>query len=1030
MASYTFAAFSIRHSIKALFLFVAWSFLSIPVLAQHENISFEHFTTDNGLSAAVTHITQDHYGFLWLGTTDGLNRFDGRNFITYRNIPGDTTSLTNNIINDFCVDRSGRVWVATNGGLCYYDFSDNAFHPIEFNNAQEKIDRHRVHAVREAMDGGIWFATKTLLHKWEQNKPVITIPIPPSEALTIKYLLADQHHQVWIGTSTSIIVYNELTKKFIEEKVDSPFSIENNFTVTVHPIIPFASDTFLIGTWYGGLQKVYLSGDSIERILYTDKTETDSRKHIVKGISMSKPGFWWIGTYGTGLSLLDAGTGNFIDHFHHNPSDSRSLSNDYIYDVFTDASGILWIGTNAGLDKFDPLTQQFKSISIPAASDELSVYRLPGSILEDPDDPEKLWITVSGAGLFSYNRLTNQFKLYNHDERNPSSLPSNTVYTFYRDHKGRNWVGVRSGLCLFDQASEKFIIPVLPGNIMPQGVHEILQDRDHSFWLATYSNGVYHYDEAAGKVIAYQYDELDPNSLPDNRVFCMMSDHDGNIWIGTQNRGLCRLDPSTGKFTYFVHDRKNPGTIPDNGVYDLYEDENQHLWIATENGLAEMDLRDFSIKNYSTKDGLCNNDIFSITPDRQGHLWLATNNGLSKFDPSTPFFKNYFIHDGLPTNRVDGSVCCTTDGTLYFGTTGMISFCEPENMKMNKRVPPVVITNFKIFDQQAPVMRNKDMLQPIRLSYKENMITFDFAALNFTNSILNKYAYKLEGFNADWIECGNKQSATFTNLDGGTYTFRVKAANNDGVWNETGTHVLVVVNPPYWETWWFYLLCVLVVAGILYAIYRFRINQILRLQQIRMRISRDLHDDIGSTLSSINMISSMANKSEAAGKKPSELFQTISFASRQAMELMNDIVWSINPKNDRMEMIIIRMRQYASEILEAAHIPFALEMDDECKQIILPIEKRKDFYLIFKEAINNLAKYSNADKANIELKYASHKLTLLITDNGKGFEVTDKSQGNGLKNMKARADMLKGNFAIRSTPGEGTSIKLDIPATP
>ena len=510
----------------------------------------------------------------------------------------------------------------------------------------------------------------------------------------------------------------------------------------------------------------------------------------------------------------------------------------------------------------------------------------------------------------------------------------------------------------------------------------------------------------------------------------MMSNHDGNIWIGTQNRGLCRLDPLTGKFIYFLHDRKNPGTIPDNGIYDLYEDENHHLWIATENGLAEMDLRDFTIKNYSTNDGLCNNDIFSITPDLQGHLWLATNNGLSKFDPSTPFFKNYFIHDGLPTNSISGSVCCTTDGTLYFGSSGMISFCEPENMKMNKRIPPVVITNFKIFDQQAPVMRNGDMLQPVRLSYKENMITFDFAALNFTNSILNQYAYKLEGFNADWIRCGNKQSATFTNLDGGTYTFRVKAANNDGVWNEQGTHVLLVVNPPFWETWWFYLLCASFVAAVLYIIYRFRINQILKLQQIRMRISRDLHDDIGSTLSSINMISSMANKSEAAGKKSSELFQTISFASRQAMELMNDIVWSINPKNDRMEMIIIRMRQYASEILEAAHIPFTLEMENDCKQIILPIDKRKDFYLIFKEAINNLAKYSNAGKAIIELKYASHKLTLLITDNGKGFELTDKSQGNGLKNMKARADMLKGEIAIWSKPGEGTSVKLDIPATP
>ncbi len=978
----------------------------------------------------MTNITQDHYGFLWLGTTDGLNRFDGRNFIVCRNIPGDTSSLANNIINSLCVDSTGRVWAATNGGLCYYNFSDNAFHHIDFNDTLEKIDRHRVYAVTNSLDNGIWFATKTLLHKWHENQPVVTIPLPPIEGLIIKYLFADQHHQVWIGINHGLLVYNELTKEFIQKKVVSPFSIEKNLTVTVHPIIPFYKDTILIGSWYGGLQKVFLTGVSIHCRPFIDAAETDPRKHIVRGISRSRQDLWWVGTYGTGLALFDARTGIFIDHFHHNPSDAKSLSNDYVNDVFTDASGILWIGTSAGLDKFDPLTQQFKSVSIPETSDEFSVYRIPSSITEDLTNSIWLWITVAGAGLFHYNTSNWQFKLYNHSEKNPTSLPDNTVYTFYRDHKGRNWVGMRSGLCLFDEKLEKFSIPLFPDHNMPKGVHEIIQNKQNAFWFATYSSGVYYYDEAAGKITAYTYDETNPNSLPDNRVFCMLQDHDGKIWIGTQNRGLCYLDPASGKFTFFQHDKKNPGSIPDNGIYDLYEDENHHRWIATENGLAEMDLMDYKIKNYTTNDGLCNNDIFSITPDSQRHLWLTTNNGLSKLELSSHFFKNYFIHDGLPTNSISGSVCCTTDGTLYFGSSGMISFCTPESMKMNKRIPPVVITNFKIFDRQAPVMRNGEMLQPVHLSYKENMITFDFAALNFTNSILNQYAYQLEGFNAGWINCGNKQSATFTNLDGGTYTFRVKAANNDGVWNELGTRVLLIVDPPYWETWWFYLLCIFPVAGILYTIYRFRINQILKLQQIRLRISRDLHDDIGSTLSSINMISSMADKTEAAGKKFSELFQTISFASRQAMELMNDIVWSINPKNDKMEMIIIRMRQYASEMLEAAQIPFTLEMDDECRQIILPIEKRKDFYLIFKEAINNLAKYSKADKAIIQLNYAARMLTLIISDNGNGFDITELFHGNGLKNMKARAGLLKGDISISSKPGEGTTVILKIPATP
>jgi ligand-binding sensor domain-containing protein/two-component sensor histidine kinase len=1014
-----------KYFILTGILFVVYN----TFFAQHENITFEHFTVANGLSAPVTEIIQDHYGFLWLGTTDGLNRFDGRNFIVYRNIPGDTTSIANNIVNAMCVDSAGRLWVATNGGLCFYDFSDNAFHQIEFNDTLEKIDRHRVHAVCNAHDNGIWFATKTMLHKWQPNQPVVTIPLPYVEALSVKYLIEDDHRQVWIGESNGLLVYNEQTKAFAQSFINSSFSLEKKLQVTVHPIIPFTTDTFFIGTWYGGLQKVYLSANQIQSEVFMDDYGTDPRKYIVSGISKSHGSQWWIGTYGTGLSLFDSRTGQFIDHFHHNPSDAKSLSDDYVNDVFTDASGIVWIGTAVGLDKFDPLTQQFHSVPVPAMTGEFSVYRLPRTIVEDVNHPNWLWITVAGAGLFHYNTITREFRLYNHDEKNPFSLPENTVYTFYRDRKGRNWVAMKSGLCWFDEEHERFIVPSFQDGIMPQSVHRIEED-DHGYWMATFSNGVYYYDKREGKFSSYRYQEANSNSLPDDRVFCMTIDHNGKVWIGTQNRGLCRLDPSTGQFIFFQHDKKNPQTIPDNGIYDLYEDENHHLWIATENGLADMDLVDFKIKNYSTLDGLCNNDIFSITPDLQHKLWFATNNGVSRFDPLTSFFKNYFVQDGLPENSVSGAGFCTSSGELFFGTSGVITFCNPENMKMNRRIPPVVITNFKIFDQQAAVMRNGEMLQPVHLSYKENMITFDFAALNFTNSTLNQYAYKLEGFNSDWIYCGNKQSATFTNLNGGTYTFRVKAANNDGIWNEAGTHVQLIVDPPYWKTWWFYLLCTLLVAGILYLFYRFRINQLLRLQQIRLRIARDLHDDIGSTLSSINMISSMANQNEIAGKKSSDLFQTISSASRQAMELMNDIVWSINPKNDRMDMIIIRMRQYASEMLEAAQIPFTIDMDDESRHIVLPIEKRKDFYLIFKEGINNLAKYSSAGKATIQIKYSARMLTMILQDNGKGFDINEKGKGNGLKNIKARAEMLKGDLSINSKPGEGTLLVLHIPVTP
>ena len=850
---------------KSATIFLNCLLLFAAGIYAQENISFEHFTSENGLSAPVTHILQDRYGFLWLGTTDGLNRFDGKNFKVYRNQPHDSASLSNNIINHLCLDSSGTVWVATNGGLCYYDFSRDAFHTINTSEmSKEEIDDHRIYGVTAEKDGSIWYASRTLLHRWYPGKRTETITFPPIESFSIAFLYADEHGHIWIGANGSLLfVYDKAKKKFLSAKLTSPFSLANKITTSVNSMIYYRKDTFLVGSWNGGLLKVFLSGDSIQSIPYTDNVETDPRGNIVTSVCRADDTHWWVASYGNGLSLFDYSTGNFTNHFHHNESDSRTLSNDYINEVYKDLSGILWIGTNSGLDKYDPFAQQFQTVTIPVVSNTFSIYRLPSSFIEDRNDTSHqwLWMTVSGVGLYHFNRITKEFRLYSHNEKDIHSLPDNNVYALYYDHKNRLWLGMRTGVCLFDEHAEKFMPLSFPGSIFPQRVNDIMQDKMNRFWFSSSSQGVFCFDEPVSKMISYRHEENNSNSLPDNHVFCIEEDHEGKIWIGTQNKGLCRLDPATGKFIFFQYDRNNPGSLPDNGVYDLFEDHNQHLWIAMENGLAEMDLKDHSMVVYTTQDGLCNNDVFSIQPDKRNHLWLATNNGVCDFDPVKRSFKNYYMNDGLPYNSVDGAVYCCIDGTMLFGCREAISFCNPATMKMNSRMPPVVITDFKVFGKLLPVTRDDEMMiQPVHLSYKQNMFTIEFAALNFTDANRNQYAYQLEGFDHDWIQCGNKQSATYTNLNGGTYTFRVRAANNNGIWNEQGAHVKLIVAPPYWKTWWFYLLCTLAVAGILYSFYRMRINQLIQLQHIRMRIARDLHDDIGSTLSSINMISSMANE--------------------------------------------------------------------------------------------------------------------------------------------------------------------------
>lgn len=998
--------------------------------AQQPRISFEHFTSEHGLSAPVTQIIQDQYGFLWLGTTDGLNRFDGKNFVVYRNIPGDSSSLPNNIINALVADNHGRVWIASNGGLCFYDYADDAFHQIAFDASQEKIDQYRVHAVCISSDQSIWFATRSMLHHFSDDKAIETYPLTGPETLLIKYILADSQGRVWIGYNGGIAVFDRRTNHFITGSIQSPFSIANKLAITVHPIVHFQNDTMLIGSWYAGLQKVFIEGDTIGTILFPDDIGSNPRRHIVSGISKGAGSQWWAGTYGSGIAWFDVHANKFTAHFQHDAADAKSLSDDYVKDVFTDASGIVWIGTAKGLDKFDPLTQQFTSISIPLAEDDFSVYKLVNTIVEDNQDPNSLWLCVSGAGLYHYDKSKQKFELYKLGSEISKQFPSNNIYSFYYDRKGIVWVGTISSVLQFDTKTRRFMDSPLFGSKNVKGVHTILQDKYDHYWFATHSNGIFKYDAKKDSLTAFTYKTDDPGSLPDNKIFCMLYDDQGYIWAGTQNKGLCRLDPATNEILQFQADKSKPNSLPDNGVYDLYSDNENTLWIATENGFASMNMINFECKTYMTQHGLCNNTVFSITRDHTGQLWLGTNNGLSHFNPETKQFRNYYVNDGLPVNRIDGEVFFSSDNTLYLGTTGMITYCHPESMKMNKRVPSILITDFSILGKKVPVMREKEMLQPIHLSHKQNMITFNFAALNFTNPFLNQYAYKMEGFDEDWIHAGNAQSATYTNLNGGTYIFRVKGANNDGIWNETGSHVTVIVHPPFWKTWWFYLLCSLAIAGIFYTYYRIRINQLIRLQSIRAHIARDLHDDIGSTLSSIHMISSMADGSRVSNHKTSELFHTISSASGQAMELMGDIVWSINPKNDSMEMIIIRMRQYASEILEAADIHFAIEIDEAAKNILLPLEIRKNFYLIYKEAINNLAKYSNAQKATIRLRYEHHSIYLMISDDGVGFDPSIAASGNGLMNMRSRAEQLKGSILINSTTGVGTRIDLYIPLLP
>lgn len=996
-------------------------------LAQNLMYPFEHYNDQNGLTAPVRKIIQDDFGFLWLATSDGLYRFDGKNFKVFRNKLGDTSSIPNNIVNDICLHPNGNIWIASNGGLCYFSYEDNLFHNIRIPENIEKADRYRVHSVAIDHYRQVWFSTKTAAHSLDhKNELFNSIRLPFLISYSITQLYFDSYNHLFVGTNIGNLIRLDLcTNEMHITQIQSRESIQLKLPTTIKEIYSVGKDTLIITSWYGGLHKIIYSDSDVMVRSVVNNLEKDLQKNVVTGIAKLKPDLWWVVTQGSGIALFDPVKEKYFGQIKYNINNPSGLSNDYINYIFLDKAGIVWIGTNDGLNKYDPLSHQFFSISIPSQENENSIYRKPSCILEDKTEGagQYLWISISGIGLFHYNRQTHFFYYVPLKTSDKFLIKEQRVYDMIYNRQGKLILCLNSGIYIFNELKREIEPLKFTDKFNLENARSIYQDKSGNYWFTLSSKGICSYKPKSNKWIHYMNEPDNPNSLVDNTVFCLMEDHEGYIWVGTQNRGLSRLDTRNGSFLNFEHHKLKSHSLPDNNVYGLYEDPEHFLWIATENGLARMNPARNEIKIFTTSEGLSNNDIFSITPDANGKLWLGTNNGLSVLNYKDGIILNYSKMDGLASNRLDGATLCCADGDLYFGTNGMISECKPSMILKNEIPPNVIITTVKVHGQEIALNRTGKNLNGIQLNYRQNNFSPEFVALNFTSSAKNKYAYYLEGYDKHWNYCGSQSTTTYTNLPGGNYTFKVKATNNDGIWSTNSDQIAITVHPPFWHTWWFYLVVGFAVFILIYSYFRIKIRQILHLQQLRLDIARDLHDDVGSTLSGINMTSSMAIKSS---KNQNELFKNLEVASRRAMEMMNDIVWSIKPENDKPEMMVSRMRQYASEILEPAGIEFAFNIIEKAYHPVIPLSMRKDLFMIFKEALNNLAKYSKASKANISLTLDKTELKLIIEDDGIGFDVNQVQKGNGLKNMEERAKSIRANFKIASKPENGTRVELHV----
>jgi len=1004
---------------------------ALPPTAHAPALLFHTFTTADGLSQnSVATMLQDRRGFLWLGTQDGLNRFDGAGFQVFRNDPQHPGGLSSNYILSLAQDHQGNIWVGTGGGgLCQYNPVSGKFRVFRTKpNEPGRIADNFVRVVFCDREGRIWVGTEEGLHRFEKNGKITgRIQHRASDQAevrrnSIRVITQAADGTLWVGTGEGLV--SQLDPRTNQLVPHSRWQSASAIT----SLFPDAEGGLWVGTEADGV--VHLgSRNEAPQVFRADPTRLGSLpSNNVRTLLLDKRGTLWVGT-AMGLSRYRAQDKAF-DTFHHVQYDARSLPGDVVQSLFEDRAGLLWVGTENGLSSFDSQPAVFASypISSRGGGPLWAVFE---------DEAGRAWVGTESEGLVCYDPRTGERRAFRHDPKDPGSLSEDFVRALWLDRRGRLWVGTQSqGLNCLEPGSTRFRHfrhdPDDATSISDDFIRALYEDAQGRLWIGT-EHGLNRYDTATGKFTRYQHDPQNPTSLSNNFVRVIRQDRNGQLWVGTGG-GLCQFDPQAGTFRAYLANNRQANTLSSNFVRSILEDQRGTLWVGTEGGgLCRLDDRKTGkFTTFREPQGLPNDVVYALLEDPKGNLWLATNKGVASFEPHTKQFHNFDTRDGLVQDEFNaGAYYCGQSGRFYFGgVSGLVVF-RPGEVRFNNTPPPVVLTNFRKFNEAVDLDTVITERRVIRLSPRDYFFSLEFAALNYRRPDKNRYMYQLENFDPSWVSAGTRREATYTNLGPGTYTFRVRATNNDGVWNQAGTALTIVVEPPWYQTWWFRVLGSWGVFGVLFFAYRVRVRQLLAMERVRHGIARDLHDDMGSTLSSISILSQLArdHQQHQRHEQASRLLEQIGDSSRRMLDAMDDIVWAINPAHDSLDDVTARMRRFASEVLESRGIDFTFRVAPSVQGLRLDMQARREFFLLFKEAVNNLAKYAKAQEAAINLAYERSRLILKVEDDGVGFDPNAPAQGggNGMVNMRARAAALKGTLTIQTAPGQGTKLELSIP---
>jgi ligand-binding sensor domain-containing protein/two-component sensor histidine kinase len=1004
--------------VKNIFVLIAIILIS-PFAAAQSDFRFDHYTIKDGLSQSQPFaLFQDSYGYLWIGTQDGLNRFDGNSFKVYKNDPFDSTSLTHNWVWTVHEDDHGDIWVGTFQGLCKYVRKEDRFIQYYHNPQDPKsISGNRPNFILKDPKGRLWISSwgngLNLYDPETDSFRRFQFNADDKSSLSdnaVRTLFCDSDGVTWVGTwngGLNKIIEDDKGISFLRYNAREEFGSDGGKRIT--SIAEDSEKNLWIASYGTGLLKLDRTRRLFVRV--PDFQEND----INKIISDSK-GNMWIGT-NSGLRFFDARTGEFL-YYQHDPADPGSISSNTIYAITEDRTGIVWIAGN-GLDKYDPRKSFFATYRNKANDPTSLSQNVVWAFCED--DQGYIWVGTESGPLNVFNPERKIFRHINvHDDRGNVAENIHQI-VFHRDVL---WLGsFKSGLVRYEKKTgkAKFFLnnhPSILGKVAL--ISEVLMDDDETLWIGTNENGLIHYDPKTDSVKNFLYRPDNPETIGSNFLNTLYKDSSGNIWIGFWGGGMSMYDKATRKFVNYRYDRKNKEGLSDQVVVSIRQQNDSIYWICTNSGLNRLNTNTGRFKHFFEKDGLTNNVVYDMLEDSEGNYWISSDRGLNKFYTLSVRFKNFTEEDGLQSNEFNANAAMkSSSGDLYFGGVNGFNVFNPDRMRENTTPPLLVIESFTVHDKTFTPTSS------ISLSHHQNYISFTYGALEFSSPGKIKYAYFLEGFDKAWNEVGNRREAQYTNLDPGTYTFRVKAANPDGHWTVPGASINIVIHPPFWNTWWFRTLVIALIGGVVYLLHRYRLAQSLKVERLRNKIASDLHDEVGSSLTRISIYSDLL-QAESMREENKGYLRNINDLSREVVSTMSDIVWSIDNRSDTMGALIMRMKDLATEVLQAKNIELDFKVSAIHDDTTLDPAQKQNLYLIFKESINNIVKHSGSTKVAVGIGNEGVEFIMTIKDNGKGFRHNGQAKGNGLRNMQRRATAIGGTFQIKNESGTAITFKRKI----